>query len=112
MSERGEVLWEPPESVWSDTEIGRFAHRHGFDDYARLHRWSVADLEGFWRAATHATGVRWRDEPTAMLSDHTMPGWHWFPGGRLNYAEHALSAAADPGAADRVAVVGAEPDAG
>ena len=28
----------------------RFAERHGFDDYAALQRWSVTDLDGFWRA--------------------------------------------------------------
>jgi acetoacetyl-CoA synthetase len=103
--ERGEVLWEPPESVWTDTEIGRFAHHHGFDDYARLHTWSVADLEGFWRATTHATGVRWREEPTAMLTTHEMPGARWFPGGRINYAEHALAAAGDADRAGHVAVI-------
>ncbi len=103
--DRGEVLWQPPETVWGGTEIGRFAHHHGFENYERLHAWSVADLEGFWRAMTTATGVRWREEPTAMVTSHEMPGARWFPGGRLNYAEHALATARDPGRAASLAVI-------
>jgi acetoacetyl-CoA synthetase len=100
---RGEVLWEPPDNVWTTTEIGRFAGRNGFADYEGLHRWSISDLEGFWRAATVATGVRWRQEPAAMLSADEMPGTRWFPGGQLNYAENALAASAER--PDDVAVV-------
>ena len=103
--DRGEVLWQPPETVWGGTEIGRFAHHHGFENYERLHAWSVADLEGFWRAMTTATGVRWREEPTAMVTSHEMPGARWFPGGRLNYAEHALATAREPGRAASLAVI-------
>ena len=61
--ERGEILWTPPADAWTATAAGRFATAHGFDDYAALHRWSVGDLDGFWRAATSFTGVRWHDAP-------------------------------------------------
>ena len=45
--ERGEVLWQPGPDAWETTALGRFAHRHGFTDYASLQAWSVADLDGF-----------------------------------------------------------------
>ena len=39
-------------------------------------------------------GVRWRgDAPGVALADDAMPGALWFPGGELNYAEHALAGA-------------------
>jgi hypothetical protein len=47
-SARGEVLWQPPAAAWDTTALGRFARRHGFDDYHALHAWSIADLDGFW----------------------------------------------------------------
>ncbi len=100
---RGEVLWTPPEDAWTTTAAGRFATAHGHATYADLHAWSVADLDGFWSAVAADLGVRWHDAPTAVLGDRAMPGARWFPGGTLNYAEHALAAASER--PDEVAVV-------
>ena len=102
---RGEVLWTPPGDVWSSTAIGRFATANGHHDYASLHAWSVADLEGFWRRATETCGLRWDREPDVIVDDAAMPGARWFIGGELNYAAHALARADDPTFADRVAIV-------
>ena len=93
--ERGEVLWQPGPDAWETTALGRFARRHGFTDYASLQAWSVADLDGFWRAVTDELGVRWHTRPAAVLAERAMPGARWFPGGTLNYAEHALAAATE-----------------
>ena len=92
--DRGEVLWQPGPEAW-ETALGRFARRHGFDDYASLQAWSVADLDGFWRAVTDELGVRWHARPSAVLAERAMPGARWFPGGTLNYAEQALAAATE-----------------
>ena len=35
--------------------------QQGIDDFAELIRWSIADVDGFWAAATEFTGVRWID---------------------------------------------------
>jgi acetoacetyl-CoA synthetase len=91
-AERGEVLWTPDPDAWRTTAAGRFASRAGFDDYPALHAWSVNEPEAFWRQATEFTGVRWHDAPDAMRTGGEMPGVTWFPGGTLNYAEHALAA--------------------
>ena len=92
-AERGEVLWTPDPDAWQVTTAGQFASSAGFDDYAALHAWSVGDLEAFWQQATEFTGVRWHDVPDVMRTGEKMPGGTWFPGGTLNYAEHALAAA-------------------
>ena len=84
--ERGEILWTPSE----ERAIHAFAHQHGFETYADLHRWSVTDLDGFWRAVADYTGVIWRTPPTTALADASMPGARWFTGGALSYPEHAL----------------------
>lgn len=100
---RGEVLWTPSDDAWETTALGRFATAHGFDDLAALVRWSIADLDAFWSASMEFTGVRWRTAPTAVRHGDAMPGVRWFPGGTINFAEHALApAAADH---DGVAVI-------
>ena len=100
---RGEMLWTPPDDAWETTALGRFATQQGFDDFDDLIRWSIDDLDGFWRASTQFTGVRWSTPPARIRDGDTMPGVRWFPGATLNYAEHALAAAASR--PDDVAVI-------
>jgi acetoacetyl-CoA synthetase len=106
---RGEIVWTPPPDVRATSRIGAFLdwlaeHRElHFEGYPDLWRWSVDDLDGFWRACTEWSGVRWHDAPSAALGRRAMPGAEWFPGATLNYAEHALAAAADH--PDRPAIV-------
>lgn len=107
--DRGEILWSPPADVRERSRIGGFltwleAERGlAFPGYTELWEWSVADLDGFWTAFTDWIGVRWHDRPRAALGRRSMPGTEWFPGATLNYAEHALAAAAER--ADDVAIV-------
>jgi acetoacetyl-CoA synthetase len=60
----------------------------GLESYDDLWRWSVDDLEGFWAAIWEFFGVR--GEYERVLRSREMPGAEWFPGARLNYAEHLL----------------------
>ncbi|MCO1659430.1 acetoacetate--CoA ligase [Pseudonocardia humida] len=112
-AETPDVLWAPePGHAGPITEFAAHVRRtRGVDlpDYAALHEWSVTDLEGFWSAAAEFLGVRWHDRPSAVLGSRAMPGAEWFPGGTLNYAEHALTPG--PGRADDdLAVVFARED--
>src|SRR6266498_1068041 len=89
----GEVLWTPPADVLETSRVG---------DYHALWRWSVEDLPGFWRSIWDYFGVVAHAAPTATLADRRMPGARWFPGARLNYAEHVLRM---PGRADDEVIV-------
>ncbi len=62
----------------------------GFSDYHELWRWSVEDLEGFWGAVWEFFDVRPSTPYERVLANGEMPGAQWFPGARLNYAEHLL----------------------
>src|SRR6478752_1486971 len=112
-----EVLWTPtPERVRraAITDFSAFvAERTGeaFPDYAALWDYSTSDPTNFWAAIADYFEVRWHDLPTDVLPEAVMPGAHrsapaqpgqapvsssvWFPGGTLNYAEHALAARPD-----------------
>jgi len=61
-----------------------------FSDYDALWRWSVEDLTGFWQAVWDTFDVMSSAPYTSVLGSRAMPGARWFPGARLNYAEHVL----------------------
>ncbi len=92
-----EVLWAPtPERAAraAITDFSAFvAGRTGlaFSGYAALWDYSTSDPAGFWGAVADYFGIRWHDRPTEVLPAAVMPGADWFPGGTLNYAEHALA---------------------
>jgi acetoacetyl-CoA synthetase len=108
MNDQPKILWEPPADVRRTTEVGRYLgwlqRERGltFQDYDALWRWSVRDLEGFWSSIWEFFDVRARCPYSAVLASSRMPGAVWFPGARLNFAEHLMGQAED---ADRVAVV-------
>ncbi|MEU5511886.1 acetoacetate--CoA ligase [Streptomyces fungicidicus] len=94
-------LWQPSREQIARARITKFqtwaAEHHGAPaegGYAALHRWSVEELDTFWKAVTEWFDVRFSTPCTAVLGDRSMPGAQWFPGATLNYAEHALRAAA------------------
>jgi len=92
----GELLWTPgPDRIrranvtaladWLARERGR-----QLADYRTLWRWSVEDLEGFWQALWDYFGIESSAPHTRVLGRRSMPGAEWFPGARLNYAQHVL----------------------
>ncbi len=92
----GDLLWTPgPDRVGraNVTAFIRWLARErglGFDGYQALWRWSVTDLDGFWQAVWDYCGIEASVPPAAVLGRRTMPGADWFPGARLNYAQHVL----------------------
>jgi len=93
-----EVLWQPSPERIARARISDFAAfaaaRSGRDlpDYTSVWEYSTTDLEGFWSAVAGYFGVHWHRAPERVLGAAVMPGADWFPGGALNYAEHALAA--------------------
>jgi acetoacetyl-CoA synthetase len=92
----GDLLWAPgPDRLeaanltaftrWLDAERGL-----AFTGYRDLWRWSTGDLEAFWQAIWDYFGVEPSQPHTRVLASEVMPGAQWFPGARLNYAQHML----------------------
>ena len=116
MSMRGEKLWEPsPETIESSamTAYMRWlASERGVEvsTYDALWRWSVEDLDGFWRSIWDYFEVASEGEPGEVLASREMPGARWFEGTNVNYAEHVFRGKDDA----EIAVVSAselrEPD--
>jgi acetoacetyl-CoA synthetase len=94
----GDVLWTPGPDRADRANVTAFirwlARERGLDfeddGYPALWRWSVTDLDGFWQAVWDYCGIEASAPPTAVLGRRSMPGAEWFPGARLNYAQHVL----------------------
>ena len=61
-----------------------------FDSYDALWRWSVNDLEGFWRTIWDFFDIQSPTPVGRVLADARMPGARWFEGTQVNYARQAL----------------------
>ena len=92
----GELLWTPNAARIEDANLTRFAEWLGrerglqFSNYEEMWQWSVSELEEFWQAIWDYFGVESSAQHTRVLGKRTMPGAEWFPGARLNYAQHVL----------------------
>jgi acetoacetyl-CoA synthetase len=95
----GDLLWEPSDERVARATMTRYMRERGFDDYESLRQWSVDDLEGFWASVWDFFEVD--SDYEQVLADRSMPGAQWFPGARVNYAEHIFRGKAD----DQVAML-------
>jgi acetoacetyl-CoA synthetase len=85
------ILWSPsPERVARAT-ITAFAEQVGRPGpYEQLWRWSVTDVEGFWRAIWEFFDVQADGDPSRVLASREMPGARWFPDVLLSFPEHVF----------------------
>lgn len=94
--QEGDLLWMPPPEFVESANLTAFTRwvegRHGlhFDDYHALWEWSVESTADFWEAIWQYFYVRSSSTYTTPLATQEIPGTTWFPGARLNYAEHIL----------------------
>lgn len=99
MTAEGELLWQPDQTWIEQANITDFerwiTEEHGcrFADYQEFWRWSVDHLEDLWEAIWKYFQIESSAPYDCVLASREMPGAQWFPGARLNYAQHALRAA-------------------
>lgn len=103
-------IWTPAAERSGNSRMAAFtaaaerATGRSFPDYAALHQWSVQHPEAFWALLWAFLDLR-ATTPWTRVLEHPerMPGARWFPGARLNFAEHLLRHA--EARADDIAVV-------
>ena len=90
----GELLWEASPERKAASQLGRWCLEHSFASYEEAWQWSVgaATAGDFWSEVARLAGVKWHHLPHAALERDgaKVPGWRWFGGGELNYAERVL----------------------
>jgi len=90
------VLWSPSAERAAGSALREYLDwleaREGrpFADHAQFWAWSIAELERFWTSIWDYFEVRASAPPERVLTDGQMPDVRWFPGARLNWAEHVL----------------------
>ena len=95
----GDILWTPSAEQVAASRLHAYqqwlAAERGlrFDDYDALWRWSVEELESFWDSIWDHFGVLADGARAPVLASRRMPGAQWYPGARLNYAEHVFRCA-------------------
>jgi len=83
-----------PRDQWETTEMGRFLAKIQldfsvyFETYDDAWTWSIENLEDFWRSIWNHFNIISHEPFSTVLGNRAMPGAEWFPGSRLNYAEH------------------------
>lgn len=92
----GTLLWEPTAQMQQQSVMHAYMQwlyeTHGlqFSHYAELWEWSITAIEAFWESLWQFYDIQASQPYTAVLSARTMPGADWFPGARLNFAEHVF----------------------
>jgi acetoacetyl-CoA synthetase len=89
-------LWQPSVERIARANLSSFAARaaakHGvpLPDYSALYRWSIDEPESFWREVWADAGIVGEPGKRTLVDADKMPGAHWFPDARLNFAENLL----------------------
>ena len=96
MVAEGQLLWTPRPEFAASSNLARYQRwlkeTRGVDkpDYGALWRWSVTDLDAFWRSIWDYFDVLHDGKPERALDKREMLGVRWFEGARVNYVEHML----------------------
>jgi acetoacetyl-CoA synthetase len=96
LSEPARILWEPSAAFNQRTNFSRYLRwleqQRGlrFSGYLDTWQWSTREIEAFWGSLWDFFEVRAQRPYDSVLPDRRMPGADWFPGARLNYAEHVF----------------------
>lgn len=92
----GDVLWQPSQQWVEASNLNQYrkwlkqTRNLEFNSYKELRRWSVEHLDDFWQSIWDYFKIESSVPPTAVFGKRTMPGTQWFPGSRINYAQHIL----------------------
>src|SRR6266480_2735777 len=85
------AAWYPSDRHLARSRLRRFAAVYGHRDFPSLYRWSINDLDGFWRAVDRDLGLVWRTPYERVCDSSRGIAWTtWWLGGRMNYVESAL----------------------
>ncbi len=107
VNDQPKLLWTPSDERVADTTLAayeRWLHDSRgltFGSYEDMWRWSVAEIDEFWRTIVEYFEVRFGAGGETVLDDGRMPGTQWFPGTTVSYPEHIFRGRDD----DEVAIL-------
>lgn len=90
----GTLLWEPTEEQVRHANITYFMEwlnqrkEKDLQTYHQLWEWSVENVAEFWETIWEYYEIEPHQPYDQVLPEKKMPGGEWFPGARLNFADH------------------------
>lgn len=96
-----EILWEPSADRIAHSRLRAYLdwlqerESRPFPDHDALWAWSVQDLDRFWLSIVDYFDVDLQRADATVRTADPMPFTRWFPGARLNWAQHLLRSGAD-----------------
>jgi len=81
-------IYEPSEAVVENSNVTAYIRQKGFQSYAELYKWSIANPEQFW--ADHAGELEWFKPWDKVLDESKAPFYKWFVGGKTNIVHNAI----------------------
>jgi acetyl-CoA synthetase len=99
------IAWRPAPGAFAASPVGRMAAAYGLSSFEEVAARAQAEPEWFWAAAAEDVGLRWLTPYDRVLDLSDGPEFpHFFPGGRLNWADYAVDRWVDEGRGDHEAV--------
>ena len=89
-----EALWRPSHDFINQSNLKKYEHflasnyQLSFASYQQLWEWSTTYTDLFWESIWHFFEILHDGTIHDITNGLSMPGTRWFPGTRLNYAEH------------------------
>ncbi len=90
------LLWKPSPELLNGSNIARYlawmAHEKGlnFEQYRDVWTWSIENIPAFWQSQWEYFDIKSHSPFRSVLEGAGMPGYKWFDGATLNYAEHVF----------------------
>jgi acetoacetyl-CoA synthetase len=96
-SSEAKLLWQPGARAIEEAQVTQFARqlirkrKLDVNTYPDFYRWTVENPQEFWTDVWDFCGVIASKRGSTVLVDgDKMPGAHWFPEARLNFAENLM----------------------
>jgi acetoacetyl-CoA synthetase len=95
------LLWSPSDALRKSANVSKYMEwlkirwKLAFNDYHQLWKWSVENVDDFWKSIWEYFDVQYDGSFTQIVSSDPMPRVKWFQGTRLNYAEHIFQKKTD-----------------
>jgi acetoacetyl-CoA synthetase len=99
--ETPKLLWTPSPAWKESANVSIFIkwlkqeRDLSFSDYHELWKWSVENIEVFWKTLWEYFDIQHDGNFSEIVSNDPMPHVRWFAGARLNYAEHVFRKRSD-----------------
>lgn len=96
MNEYSAPLWAPSNNRVKNSNLNKYLtflkyhFKKDFNDYAELYKWSVKEIEEFWKSIWEYSNLIHSKSYNFILSERKQPGAKWFEGAELNFAENLL----------------------